>query len=112
MASYSAKYSACTVASVPATLLTLSLGASAQNDVIVKDAVAGGEALGLEGGRLCLLNGQASLPAACAIAHAVAHRFGAVGVFDPKRGSYVVAVSRDPKRPVGSVIHASEVKEG
>lgn len=112
MTTYNVKFAARTVASAPACLLTLSFGAPAQNDAIVKDAVAGVEALGLEGGKLCLLNGPASLPVAIAIGHAVAHRFGAVACFDPKMAAYVVAVSHDPERTVGSLIPAAEVLEG
>lgn len=97
------------VAGTPAILLTLSFGAPAQNDAIVRDAVAEMENLHLEGGALCLLNGPASLPVAIAIGHAVAHRFGAVGCFDPKMGGYVVAVSHDANRPVGAFIPAAEV---
>ncbi len=100
------------VVSGPATLLRLSFGALAENDVIVRDCVAAIEALSLEGGALVLLNGPASLPVACAIAHAVGHKFGAIGVFDPEMASYVVAVSHDPDRSVGSLIPATEVKEG
>lgn len=48
----------------------------------------------------------ASLPAACAIAHAIAHRFSAVGVFDPKLNGYVVAVTHDPEVELGSIIAA------
>ena len=90
--------------------LKLAFGAPASNDVIVKDAVArlgemdaSGE---LSGGGIILLNGPASLPVACAIAHAIAHRFSAVGVFDPKLNGYVVAVTHDPSVILGSVIPA------
>lgn len=94
-----------------ALLLKLSFGAPAQNDTIVCDAVAEMQKLKQEHGPLVLLNGPASLPVAVAIAHAIAHQFGAVGVFDPKMNGYVVAVSHDPKRPIGSVIPTSDVKE-
>lgn len=93
------------------TLLKISFGAPAQNDQIVKDAAAALEGAALAGGELVLLNGPASLPAACVIAHAVAHRFKAVGVFDPKMGGYVVAISHDENRPLGTFIPATEVKE-
>ena len=96
------------------TMLRLSFVGSAQNDEIVRDASSRMAELisaGLEG-RLCLLNGPASLPVAIAIGHAVAHRFGAVACFDPKMAAYVVAVSHDPERSVGSLIPAAEVVEG
>jgi CRISPR-associated protein Csx3 len=99
-----------TVSGRPATLLTLSFGAPAQNDQIVKDAVASLEACKLEGGELVLLNGPASLPVACAIAHGVSHLFKAVAVFDPKMAGYVVGVSHDENRPIGTVVPAADVQ--
>lgn len=86
------------------TVLTLSFGAPAQNDVIVKDAVAAIRSLGLQGGKVVKLNGPASLPVAIAIAHEVAHIYGAVAAFDPKLAKYVVAVSHDPEFSVGDLI--------
>ena len=85
-------------------LLRLSFGAQAQNDQIVRDAVAALEALGLQGGKLVRLNGPASLPVAIAIGHAVGHLYGAVACFDPKLGKYVVAVSHDPDFVVGTLV--------
>ena len=91
-------------------IMRIAFGDPASNDVIVKDAVArlaemdsAGE---LSGGGTILLNGPASLPAACAIAHAIAHRFSAVGVLDPKLNGYVVAVTHDPAVELGSIIAA------
>jgi len=93
-----------------ANVLKIGFGDPATNDQIVKDAAArlgemddSGE---LSGGGTILLNGPASLPAACAIAHAIAHRFSAIGVFDPKLNGYVVAVTHDPAVELGSVIAA------
>jgi len=85
-------------------VLKLSFGAPAQNDQIVRDAVAAVKALGLEGGKVVKFNGPASLPVAIAIAHEVAHIYGAVAAFDPKLGKYVVAVSHDPDFAVGDLI--------
>ena len=84
--------------------LKLGFGAPAQNDVIVRDAVAAVAALNLQGGKLVRLNGPASLPVACAIAHAVGHIFSAVAVFDPKMSGYVVAISHNPEILVGTII--------
>lgn len=84
--------------------LKIGFGQPAQNDQIVKDAVAGIQALNLEGGKVIKLNGPASLPVAIAIAHEVAHIYGAVAAFDPKLGKYVVAVSHDPDFGVGDLI--------
>lgn len=110
--SYNVTASTVTVNATPAaTLLKLAFGAPAQNDQIVRDAVASLEDCEIGGGALVLLNGPASLPVACAIAHAVGHLYGAVGVFDPKLASYVVAISHDPNFAVGDLIPASEVKE-
>ncbi len=58
------------------------------------------------GGRLVLVNGPASLPVACVLAHYLAHRFGAVAVYDPKLGSYVVSITHDPEYPLGALIPA------
>ncbi|MBP9711629.1 MAG: CRISPR-associated protein Csx3 [Candidatus Pacebacteria bacterium] len=84
--------------------LKMSFGVSAQNDVIVRDAVAAVKALELTGGKLVKLNGPASLPVACAIAHEVGHLYGAVACFDPKLAKYVVAVSHDPDFAVGDLV--------
>lgn len=84
-------------------LLRLSFGAPAQNDQIVRDAVAALSELELTGGQTVFLNGPASLPAACAIAHGVSHLFTEVAVFDPKMAGYVVAVSHGG-REIGTVI--------
>ena len=88
----------------PATTLKIGFGSPAQNDQIVKDAVAGVKALNLQGGDVVRLNGPASLPVAIAIGHGVAHLFKAVACFDPKLGKYVVAVSHGPEYTVGQLI--------
>jgi CRISPR-associated protein Csx3 len=89
-------------------VLTVGFGTPAENTQIVQDAigrleemVASGE---LAGGDLIKVNGPASLPVGMVICHALAHRFGAVAVLDPKLGGYVVAVSHDPARKVGDFI--------
>ncbi|MFH1291722.1 MAG: CRISPR-associated protein Csx3 [bacterium] len=84
--------------------LKLGFGTPAQNDEIVRDAVAAVKELSLEGGKVVRLNGPASLPVAIAIAHEVGHKFGAVAAFDPKLGKYVVAISHDPSLTVGDLI--------
>jgi CRISPR-associated protein Csx3 len=84
-------------------LLRLSFGTPAQNDEIVKDAVAALESLALTGGQTVFLNGPASLPVAVAITHGVAHLFQEVAVFDPKMAGYVVAVSHGG-RAIGTLI--------
>jgi CRISPR-associated protein Csx3 len=85
-------------------VLRLSFGTPAQNDQIVRDAVAAVKELNLTGGQLVKLNGPASLPVACAIAHEVGHLYGAVACFDPKLAKYVVAISHNPQYSVGDLI--------
>lgn len=89
-------------------LLRVGFGDPAQNDQIVKDAVArldemvkAGE---LAGGTVLKINGPASLPVAVAIAHATSHLYGVVGVFDPKLDKYVVAVSHGAAYKPGDLI--------
>lgn len=89
-------------------VLRVGFGSPAQNDQIVKDAkerldemVANGE---LAGGKIIKVNGPASLPAMMVITHAVMHTFGAVAMFDPKLGKYVVAISHDPDFAVGDLV--------
>jgi len=110
MSTYNIARKSVSVSGRAATLLTLSFGSPAQNDQIVKDAKAALEACELEGGELVLLNGPASLPVACAIAHGVSHLFKAVAVFDPKMAGYVVGVSHDENRPIGTVVPAGDVQ--
>jgi CRISPR-associated protein Csx3 len=76
----------------------------AQNDVIVRDAVQALADLALTGGARILVNGPASLPVACVLAHALGHLYGIVGVFDPKLAAYVVAISHNPAFPIGTLI--------
>lgn len=80
----------------------------AQNDQIVRDAVArldemveSGE---LSGGSLIKINGPASLPVAVALAHGVGHLYETVAVFDPKLGKYVVSVSHSNEYQPGDLI--------
>jgi len=85
-------------------VLKMSFGAPAQNDMMVKDAVASVKALNLQGGKLIKLNGPASLPVAIAIGHEVGHLYGAITCFDPKLAKYVVAISHDPDFEIGQLI--------
>ena len=89
-------------------LLRLSFGEAAGNDRIVVDAVAALKALMPLSGSVVYLNGPASLPVACAIAHGICHLFGAVAVFDPKLQGYVVAVSHGGPA-VGTIVKATEL---
>jgi CRISPR-associated protein Csx3 len=109
--SYNIISSTVTVINTSATLLKIGFGSPAQNDQIVKDAQVALEDCKLEGGALVLLNGPASLPVTCTIAHAICHIFGAVGAFDPKLAAYVVAISHNPTYKVGDLIPSADVKE-
>lgn len=90
--------------------LNIGFGEPAQNSEIVPYVVEQLERIELGGARVLLINGPASLPVACAIAHKVGHLYGAIAVWDPKLpfkekpdivGCYVVSVSHDPDYPVG-----------
>jgi CRISPR-associated protein Csx3 len=76
--------------------LTIGFGEPAANTQVVPDAIAALADLRLTGGRGIHFNGPASLPAAMALAHAVAHLYGYVACYDPKLKCYVVAISHDP----------------
>ena len=84
--------------------IRISFGAPAQNDCLVKDAVAAIAELALPGGKGVKFNGPASLPVAMALGHAVAHLYGYVACFDPKLSKYVVAISHDPSLRPGDLI--------
>lgn len=71
---------------------------------IVPDAVAAIASLHLTGGKLVKFNGPAALPVAMALAHAVAHLFGAVACFDPKLGGYVVCITHAPEYALGQLL--------
>jgi CRISPR-associated protein Csx3 len=94
-------------------VLKVGFGEPAQNDQIVKDAAARLDELietgVLSGGSLLKINGPASLPVTCVVAHKVAHLYGAVAVYDPKleaeKGKYVVVISHNPAYKLGDVIH-------
>lgn len=107
MSTYSINPSVIRVAGCDAVLLQLSLGDPAPAPEIVKDADATMSRLkseALKGGKLILLNGPASLAVVATITHHVAHLYGAVAVFDPKLGGYVVVISHDPGFRVGDVL--------
>jgi len=89
-------------------ILKVGFGDPAQNDAICRDAkarleemVAKGE---LPGGTVIKINGPASLPVAVVIAHAIAHLYETVAVFDPKLGKYVVSVAHSAQFKVGDLI--------
>jgi CRISPR-associated protein Csx3 len=91
-------------------LLTGEFGAPADNDIIVRDAAnAVQEALVTalapeRPPRRLLFTGRASLPVAFVVAHAVAHLFREIGVFDPKLSQYVIVISHGGV-PVGTLVN-------
>lgn len=101
-----AKHYWCMAETIADGVTTVRIGFSepATNEYIVPDALEAFNQLGLQGGRGIKFNGPASLPVAMALAHAVAHKFGFVAVFDPKLEKYVIAISHDPQLPAGALI--------
>lgn len=86
-------------------LLTIGFAEPANNDEIVKDAVAGIKAIKDQlHGHVLKVNGAASLPVGFALSAELAHVVKAIAVFDPKLKKYVVAVSHDPDNVVGALI--------
>ena len=87
-------------------LLRLSFGAPAQNDAIVRDAVAAVKALNLEGGPSVRLNGAVTVAVGMAIAHELCHKYGYVAMYDPKlpEKKYVVVISHDPNVRQGDCV--------
>ena len=94
-----------------ANLFRVKFGADSENDRKVVDAEAQMDALGDLGGPVALINGPASLPVAVVLAHRLVHLYGAVGVFDPKMGGYVIAAAHGGTYKVGDVIPAAEVSQ-
>jgi CRISPR-associated protein Csx3 len=79
--------------------MIIAFGTPAQNDAIVQSAATQLRVLQQEGkfgGALLRINGPASLPVAITISHEVAHLYGAIAVFDPKVGKYLVCITHDP----------------
>lgn len=85
-------------------VLRCGFGEPAQNDDIVRDVVNILQEMNLPGGKIIKVNGPASLPVAMVLAHALSHRYETVGCYDPKLGSYVVAISHGPTFEVGQLI--------
>jgi len=90
------------------TLLKISWGEQATNDLIVQDADARLHELQktgeLKGGPLIRVNGPASLPVAMVISHHLLHLYETVAVFDPKLGKYVVVSAHGGPHTLGNLI--------
>lgn len=89
-------------------VLKIGFGEAAQNYQIVRDAGARlaemSNSRELSAGRLIKINGPASVPVACVLVHKVSHLYGAVGVFDPKLGKYVIAITHHPEYNLGDLV--------
>lgn len=89
-------------------VLKVGFGEPAQNDAIVRDAAERLAELALDGtlsgGPIIKINGPASLPVAVVLAHGLSHLYGAVAVFDPKLGKYVVSTTHNPAYRVGDLV--------
>jgi CRISPR-associated protein Csx3 len=89
-------------------VLKVGFGDPAQNDAIVRDAVARLDEMAksgeLAGGDVIRVNGPASLPVAMVLAHKLAHLYQAVACFDPKLAKYVVAIAHGDKYAIGDLI--------
>ena len=89
-------------------VLRIGFGVPANNDVIVRDVAERLEELRvsgeLEAGRLVKVDGPASLPVAMVLADKLSDLFDVIACFDPKMSRYVVVISRDPTRAVGTLI--------
>jgi len=86
------------------TLIRGRFGERAEGSHVVRAIVTQLAALPLRGGRLVKLDGPLSVAGAIAVGHRLAHLYGAVAMFDPKVGGYIIAVSHDPTYAVGDVL--------
>lgn len=88
--------------------LRVDFGDPAQNDQIVRAAVARLDELvksgQVSGGELIKINGPASVPVALVLAHGLGHLYQAVACYDPKLSKYVVAIAHGDKYKVGDLI--------
>ena len=94
----------CVSSTATRTDLKVGFAREANNATLVSDAKTQLDLLGLKGGALVTIDGPCSLPVAYAIAHAVCHKFGAVSVWDPKLGKFVVAISHRPDLAIGTLM--------
>ncbi len=88
-------------------VVKIAFGEPATNDQIVVDATTKATNSVITdaiAGKICCINGPASLPVAVALSHAWVHRCAAIAVWDPKLAAYVVAVSHDPRWSVGQLV--------
>lgn len=92
-------------------LLKVGFARPAQNDEVVRDAVARVREIVLSGelnAKDVTINGPASFPVAVALAHELGHVTKSVRVFDPKLKRDIVSISHDPSVSVGKKVDAPE----
>ncbi len=86
-------------------ILYVGFGEPANNDQIVKDAIAAVKAIKEElHSRVLRVNGAASMPVTFAISAEIGNVTKAIAVFDPKLKKYVVSVTRTPEHQIGDLI--------
>lgn len=96
--------------SAEAHLIKVGFGAAGTNCEIVKDCELQIKDLKLKGGKLLLINGACTLPAAFCICNNVKHLYQNVAVYDPKLTAYVVCINNGGSYDVGSKIDDADVK--
>jgi CRISPR-associated protein Csx3 len=91
----------------------------AAGDVVVKDAAILLDQMQTQrelcGGKLLKIDGPQSIAVAYAIAHKLAHLYGAIAIFDPKIGkvgykTYIVVISHDPDYEIGTLVDTEELQ--
>jgi CRISPR-associated protein Csx3 len=85
-------------------LLRVGFGEPATGDAVVRAIADQLKTLDLSGGKLVLVDGRISAAGAMVLGHHLAHLYGAVAMFDPKVGGYILAISHDPDFSVGDVV--------
>lgn len=89
------------------TEIKVGFGVPAQNPQILQDALRLIRQQHLKGGKLIKFNGPCSMPVAMALAHEVAHLYGAVACYDPKMAGYIICITHDPDFELGQFIGKS-----
>jgi CRISPR-associated protein Csx3 len=80
-------------------------GDTATGDKIIKAINDGLKALDLPGGPgVVKVTGPVTTPGAAVLGHLLAHKFAAVGFWDPKLQKFLIAITHDPKWDVGDLI--------
>jgi CRISPR-associated protein Csx3 len=88
------------------TMIRVGFGKPATNSVLVAEVDEHMRTTAISCGKLCLVNGPASLPVAFILAHHLFHKYEEVAIFDPKLAAYVVVSSHGGSHSVGDTITA------